>query len=141
MGFFLLQHSITEVMTEAFAIIKRWLVEHTIVETFMSDYQTSARTAIRTVFPNIKKIIGCEIHFIRALGVYAIRRSIYRDPMHSASRRMMDKAYGLCLFPADFTSNAIDCLETEVPASGPDHKFGVDFIKYLRTVWLPKGIR
>lgn len=75
------------------------------------------------------------------MGLYAIKLGIYRDRLQSASRRLMENAYGLCFFPEKHMVAAVDCLERQVPRFGDGQKFGVALIKYIRNTWLNQKIR
>lgn len=92
LGMFLLQTAVYDVMQAVFKIVNGWLGTETTVLSFMADFDQASRKAIRTTWQNAK-LLGCAIHFIRAVGLYCIQKNIYSNAFEAASRHIASKAF------------------------------------------------
>lgn len=138
---FILQHSTTDVMTKVFGLVNEWLQYDvdmpTEVESYMSDYECSSRSAVNLVWPHCK-ILGCAVHFQRAVFKFGRRENVYSEKTQPFAKNLLAQVYGLCYVPQFLMGVAYKVLEDQ--AVGETAEFGGILMEYLNTVWLEKNI-
>lgn len=140
-GTFVLQHSTIDVMRKVFSLVNEWLNPNpqttTTVESFMADYECASRVAVKEVWPTCK-VLGCAVHFQRAVFKFGRDEGIYSDKTKVYERQLLAQVYGLCYLPEDNMKKAYEILEAQ--AIGDLEPFGKRLLHYLRTYWSNKNI-
>ncbi len=95
---FVLQHSTEDVMLKVFNVLNEWLQADsenpTTVECYMSDYECASRNGVKQIWPDCN-ILGCAVHFQRAIFKFGRRYKIYSDKTKMFERNLLAQVYGL----------------------------------------------
>jgi hypothetical protein len=78
---------------------------------------------------------------MRACALFAIHHNVYTGVSHEASKKIMEKIYGICFLPEQYIKVAIDIIEEDIPSDPITQSFGKELIKYFRVNWLRRNIR
>lgn len=130
----LMERKTTAAYTTVFSHLKQ-LLNGTVVEKYMSDYETAIQNAVRTVFGALVIIKGCFFHFSKAVSNYADELGLYGMANESNTILCALKyATSLALLPHELIAAGINVVEKKLPNS----RQSKTFVRYLRRQWCNK---
>lgn len=136
-GYFLVSYALTTIMVEQILkMVKNWLGPNTTVRKIRSDYEKAIRIAAHAVFPNAR-IVGCAIHFQRAVAAWANKHGVYGRNRTERNFVAITRATALCYFPKEFFDATVHAIEIGVGNTA----FGKKLIAYLKKTCYPMVVK